>query len=118
MKHYTVEIIVKVGIIRGKVGSTYNVEDVDILGENEKRYCINNLQFTSIEKIKSKYSLSIGMPVIYSNVNDSCFGTRISYSLYTLNKKRKSTIKREIAKYIEDKYSAFMDINLSFLGDE
>ena len=119
LNHYHVHIILKLGLIRGKLGSTFTETKVDILAENEERYCLNTIDFMRIDKSGSgRINYVLGKHSVYSHANDTCFGTEIKYNLYTDKVKRKSTIKKEIAKHVNDNYGHFHNIDLSFLDQD
>jgi hypothetical protein len=117
LNRYEIEIILKTGIIKDKLGANYSQEKIEILAENDDYICLNDWRFNSVHKKSCSYDSSLNKPSISSDTNNSCFGTRINYMLYSDKKKRKSTIKREIAEYIADKFGCFADIDLSFLDD-
>lgn len=116
INHYEVEIITKDGLIY-KIGNRFYLTKIEVLAENTHRYCLNNEQFTRLEKNNSHYSDTINKPSIRSSVDDTCWGTGVRYTLYTTATKRKSTIKREIENYIAKKYGGFSNIDLSFLDN-
>jgi len=115
LHHYRIEIVTSPGMINKEVGNKYHWGQVKILGENKRRLVLDNESFTTIEKKKSKYLTSLNSPAIGHNVDDTIWGSCLTYTLYSDKKKRKSTIKKEIAEYISKKFGAFSDVDLSFM---
>ena len=76
----------------------YTVEDIEILDENDSKYCLKNDMYTTINKKKCDYFASLDKPSMGIHVNDGIFGNRVTYDLYTFSNKRPSTIKKEIQK--------------------
>lgn len=113
--HHRVEIVTSPGIINKDITNKYHWGKVEVLGDNERRLVLNNESFTVIEKKKTKYQTSLNKPSIGHSIKDSIWGTSITYNIYSEKKKRKSTIKKEIAAYIDEKFSAFANIDLSFM---
>jgi hypothetical protein len=94
----------------------FEVEKFDVLGENGRYIVINNDTFTSIRKEKYDYDTCLDKPSISLFANDSCWGTRVTYTLFTMKTKRASTIKKEIEVAIEKKYGFFArGFDLSFI---
>lgn len=106
---YHVAIGDNTGIICAK--KAYEVRKRKVLAKNDYYICLEDHSFTSLE-IKN-----IGKPSIHSYANDNVWGNRITYRLYSYKNVRPSTIKRQIEKYIKDKYGFFSkDLDLSFIG--
>lgn len=118
INHYRVEVTdpANPGIIgRDK---KFEVTAFDVIGENDKYVAINDYRFTSIRKEKSDWDACLDKPSISLYANDTCWGTRVTYSLYTEKTKRSSTIKKEIEAAIEKKYGFFArGFDLSFITD-
>lgn len=118
INHYRVEVTdpANPGIIgRDK---RFEVTAFDVIGENDKYIAINDHRFTSIRKEKSDWDTVLDKPSISLHANDTCWGTRVMYSLYTEKSKRASTIKKEIEAAIEKKYGFFArGFDLSFITD-
>lgn len=118
INHYQVEVTdpASPGIIgRDK---KFEVTAFNVIGENDKYIAIDDYRFTSIRKEKSDWDTCLDKPSISLFANDSCWGTRVRYSLYTEKTKRASTIKKEIEAAIEKKYGFFArGFDLSFITD-
>jgi hypothetical protein len=119
INHYKVEVIdpANPGIIgRDK---KFEVAAYDVIGENEKYVAINDYCFTSIKKEKCDWGTCLEKPSISLYANDNCWGTSVTYSLYTEKTKRASTIKTEIEAAIKKKYGFFArGFDLSFITDK
>jgi len=115
LHHHRVEIVISPGMINKEIGNKYHWGKVEVLAENDSRLVLNNEAFTTIEKRKSRYQTSLNSPTIGHSVKDTIWGTSLTYNIYSDKKKRKSTIKKEIAEYVEEKFGAFSDIDLSFM---
>lgn len=115
IKHYTVKIVTKTGMCEKEIKNDFDIVDVELLGENETRYVLNDEHFTVIKKGECPYSTCVDKQSIGSDVNNDFWGTRITYSLYTFKAKRSLTIKKEIADYIEHRYGGFANIDLDFI---
>lgn len=113
--HYRVKMVFQAGRIEEK-GNTFTENTYSIVAENNEYVCLNDYCFTSIKKKGNRDTETIlGKKLIYSHINDRFWGTQITYTLYTDKKKRKSTIKREIKNYIDEKFSFLDNIDMSFL---
>lgn len=117
--HHYVEIGDNSGII--KPDNRFTVTELLVLGENDRYMVVNNETFTTLDKQATKYS--IGSPfnkaAIHASHNDSCWGNRITYSLYSDSRKRASTIRREIEREMEKRYGFFVrGLDLSVVSDE
>lgn len=118
IKHYRVEVTdpANHGLIGGD--KKFEVTTFNVIGENDKYVAIDDYRFTSIKKEKSDWDAALDKPSISLYANDRCWGTRVSYSLYTEKNKRASTIKKEIEAAIEKKYGFFArGFDLSFITD-
>jgi hypothetical protein len=118
INHYKVEVTdpANPGIIgRDK---KFEVTAYDVIGENDKYIAINDYRFTSLRKEKSDWDACLDKPSISLHANETVWGTRVTYSLYTEKTKRASTIKKEIEAAIEKKYGFFArGFDLSFIND-
>ena len=118
INHYKVEVTdpANPGIIwRDK---KIEVTAYDVIGENDKYIAINDYRFTSLRKEKSDWDACLDKPSISLHANETVWGTRVMYSLYTEKTKRASTIKKEIEAAIEKKYGFFArGFDLSFITD-
>lgn len=118
IKHYRVEVADRMcpGILGAK--QKFEVTEFKVIAENERYIAIDDYRFTSLRKEKTKYDTCLNQVAISLHSNDSVWGSRISYSLYTDKTKRASTIKREIEAEIAKKYGFFLGkIDLSFIND-
>lgn len=88
-----------------------------VLAENESWIVLDTRHYEKIAKSKDwefAYDV-IERPKIYSRENDKYLGNGVFYSLHTRKTKRTSTIKKEIKKFIADKYGYLANIDLSFI---
>jgi len=105
------------GIIGAK--KEFERQEFNVIGENAKYIVVDNYAFTSLRKEKSDWDACLDKPSISLHANDSCWGTRVSYTLFTQKTKRASTIKKEIEAAIEKKYGFFArGFDLSFITDK
>lgn len=120
VKHYRVEIHDGTGIIgKGHPESKFEVNEFNVIGENRENIVIDDRDFTTIRKQKSKYLTCLDDHSIGLNNNDTCWGSRITYSMYTYKTKRASTIKAEIEAKVQEKYGFFSKgFDLSFITDK
>lgn len=119
INYYRVEVTdpLNTGIIGGD--KKFEKQKFDVIGENDKYIAINDHRFTSLRKENSEWDTCLDKPSISLYANDKCWGTRVSYSLYTEKSKRASTIKKEIEAAIEKKYGFFArGFDLTFITDE
>lgn len=97
----------------------FRVQAFNVIGENDRFIAIDDHCFTSIRKDKADYWTCLDKPSIGLHANDSCYGTRVTYTLYTEKTKRAATIKKEIEAAIKKKYGFFArGFDLSFITDE
>ncbi len=97
----------------------FEVQEFNVIGENDKYIAIDDFRFKSIRKAKYDWDTCLDKPSICLYANDSVYGTRASYTLYTTKTKRAATIKKEIEAAIEKKYGFFArGFDLSFLTDK
>lgn len=119
VNYYRVEVTdpANPGVIGAK--KEFEVQEFNVIGENAKYIVIDDYCFTSLRKEKYDYDTCLDKPSISLNANDSCWGTRVTYSLYTEKTKRSATIKKEIEAAIEKKYGFFArGFDLSFITDK
>jgi hypothetical protein len=115
--------VYRVGIL--KSGEKYfETEQINIVAENKYFYCLETDLFTTIAKGKDYDSTHerIDRPHINKRENETGYfanhrrwGNGVFYILYTLGKKRPSTIRREISDFIQDKIGYLSSIDLSFI---
>lgn len=97
----------------------FEVTVFNVIAENDRYIAIDDYRFTSLRKEKTKYDSCLNQVSISLWANDTCWGSRITYSLYTDKVKRASTIKKEIEAEIAKKYGFFLGkIDLSFINDK
>jgi hypothetical protein len=118
INYYRVEVTdpLNGGILGGE--KKFEMQEFKVIGENDKYIAIDNYAFTSIRKEKCDWDTCLDKPSIHLSANDSVYGTRVAYTLYTQKTKRASTIKKEIEAAIEKKYGFFArGFDLSFIKD-
>jgi hypothetical protein len=119
INYYRVEVTdpLNCGILGGD--KKFEMQGFNVIGENDKYIAIDNHAFTSIRKEKCDWDACLDKPSICLHANDSVYGTRVTYTLYTEKTKRAATIKREIEAAIEKKYGFFArGFDLSFITDK
>lgn len=119
IKHYRVEVTDprNAGIIGPQ--KEFRVTELNVVAENDRYIAVDDFCFTSVRKEKSKYDTCLEQPKISLTANDSCWGNRIMYSLYTEKTKRASTIRKEIEAEIAKKYGFFLgQISLDFIEEK
>jgi hypothetical protein len=117
IKHYKVEIADGSGVLRD-VKNVFKCDEYNVIAENEHRLVIDDAMFTSMFKVNAKYSTCIESVEIGLMSNDSFWGNRITYSLFTIKTKQAKTIRKEIEAAIQKKYGFFMrGIDLSIIKD-
>jgi hypothetical protein len=119
INHYQVDVTdpLNPGIIGRE--QRFEVAAFDVIGENDKYIAINDYRFTSLRKAKSDWDACLDKPSISLHANNTVWGTRVTYSLYTEKTKRASTIKKEIEAAIQKKYGFFArGFDLSFITDK
>lgn len=118
INHYLVEVTdpKSAGIIGPK--QEFKVTELNVVAENDRYIAVDDFCFTSVRKEKSRYDTCLEQPRISLTANDSVWGSRIMYSLYTGKTKRASTIRKEIEAEVAKKYGFFLgQIDLSFIDD-
>ena len=119
VNYYRVEVTdsLNAGVLGGD--KKFEVQQFNVIGENDKYIAIDDFRFTSIRKEKDDWDTCLDKPSICIYANDSVYGTRVSYTLYTTKTKNAATIKKEIEAAIEKKYSFFSrGFYLSFLANK
>ncbi len=119
IKHYRVDVTDKqrAGIIGPE--QKFEVKEFNVIGENDQNLVIDDLHFTTLSQKKRSYSTNLDDPSIHLYANDTVWGNRITYSLYTEKNKHASTIKKEIEAEVAKKYGFFSrGIDLSFITDK
>jgi hypothetical protein len=119
INHYQVEVTDPADT--GIIGSAkkFEVKAFNVIAENDSYIAIDDPYFTSISKDKSFWDSHIDKPSISLYAKDTCWGTRVRYSLYTAKTKRADTIKKEIEAAINQKYGFFAKgFDLSFIADK
>ena len=117
--HYRVEISDSKGVLGPK--NEFVIEELEIIGENDRYMVLNDRVFTTIDKEGKKYC--IGSPLnreeIGLSANDSTWGNRISYSLYTFKKKTAASIRKAIEEEVINRFGFFMGgLDLSIIQDK
>lgn len=118
IRHYRVEVTDKTrpGILGPE--QKFCVSEFSVIAENDRYVCIDDSRFTSLSKERRSYDTCLNQVAIHLYENDSVWGNRITYSLYTDKVKRAATIKKEIEAEIAKKYGFFLGkIDLSFIND-
>lgn len=113
----------RVGILKsGK--SYFEQEEVEVAFENNQWIVLNDDVLTRLTKNQTYASTSdrIGYHKIWDKNEERGFfkdhkyyGNGIFYKLYSETNKRPQTIKKEIAKFIEEKFGYLGTIDLSFI---
>lgn len=115
---YKVEISDGSGILPKE--NAFVTKTYTVIGENERYLVIDDVEFTTIEKGESSYNVyaSLNRESIWTNTEDSVFGNRISYTLYTESEVSAKTIREQIEVYIQKKYGFFVQgLDLSIIKD-
>jgi len=114
---YHVELSDGTGIIKG--GNVFEVNELNVLGENHRNIVVDDVDFTTIRKDKDKYYTCLDQPSICIYCNDNCWGNRVTYRLYTASTKKAATIRKEIEREIDKKIGFFRSgVDLSFIKDK
>lgn len=106
--HYRVEIADSKGLLGPK--NEFVVEELEVIGENDRYMVLNDRTFTTIDKKGDKYSIGVPLDreVIGLSANDSTWGNRISYSLHTFKKKTAASIRKAIEKEVIKRFGFFI----------
>lgn len=116
INHYTVEISDGSGCLSSK--NEFKVEQHNVLAENDDYLVIDDRRFTTLKKSASDYETVLGKPGISLSCNDSVWGNRIGYSLYTEGTVKAATIRKEIDKAVRKKFGFYMgNLDLSIVKD-
>lgn len=118
--HHYVEITdsANSGILRPV--NKFEVDTLEVLGENDRYMVVNNLLFTTIDKKGSSHSVGepLGTERIRVHSNDNVWGSRITYSLYSEKRKTAAAIRKAIEKEIQKRFGFFTSgIDLSIVSD-
>ncbi|MBU3577536.1 hypothetical protein [Polynucleobacter sp. UK-Kesae-W10] len=117
INHYRVEISDSSGIIEKR--NEFKCEKLNVLAENAEYLVVDDRCFTTLARSKSYIHSQLGKPSIHSYTGDTCWGNRITYTLYTETNKRASTIRGEIEAHVKEKYGFFASrMDLSIITDE
>lgn len=117
VRHYQVEISDSYGVLKNR--NEFSVKEINVLAENERYVVLDNSSFTVLSREKDYCNSQIEKPRIDLDANDSVWGNRIYYSLYTLGTVRASTIKKQIEKEVAKKFGFFMrGLNLDIVSDK
>lgn len=105
----------------GRYGRAENVFEkivMNVVAQNDHCFVVDDYSFTTVNKKDSKYSTCLDSEQIGLYSNDSIWGNRITYHLYTEKTVRASTIKKHIEKAVKAKYGFFMgSLDLSIIKD-
>lgn len=116
INHYTVEISDASGIIGPK--NEFKVVQHTVIAENDDYLVIDDRRFTTLKKSASDYETVLGKPGISLSANDSVWGNRIGYSVYTEGVVKAATIRKEIDKAIRKKFGFYIGgLDLSCVKD-
>jgi hypothetical protein len=116
INHYYVEITDGTGLIRGE--NKFGMKPLTVIGENNLYMVVDDYTFTTICKEKQSYRESLDVPNISACAKDTCWGSRITYSLYTTKRKRAATIRKEIDEVVRDKFGFYLNgLDLSIIKD-
>jgi hypothetical protein len=100
--------------------NTFEMREYDVIGENDDCVVINDDRFTTLNRKKDKYKIytAIGQEIISIYVKDSCWGNRITYTLYADRAVKAETIRRHIQAEVDTKFGFFTgSIDLSFIKE-
>jgi len=96
----------------------FEKNEYEIIAENKSYIALNDWCFTSIKKVKDNYGSCLDKESISVFVNDSIWGSGVSYSLYTFKKVKASTIKKHIENAVNEKLGFFMNgLDLEIIKD-
>jgi hypothetical protein len=119
--HYSVESGDGSGIISASKG--FDVKKLSVIGENDEYMAVDDYRFSTIKKKAERGSVQIdsilNRPSISIQNNDSCWGNRIWFSLYSEEKVTAKFIRRAIEKEIEKRFGYFTGkVDLSFITEK
>ncbi len=113
---YKVEISDGSGILGSE--NKFQKKILNVIGENKTNFVVDDEHFTTVRKLKCTYLTSLDEREISISNNDSCFGNRISYTLFTYTNKRAKTIRKEIEEEVERRFGFFTGrLDLSVIKD-
>lgn len=116
INHYVVEISDGSGVLDAK--NEFRVDQHQVLAQNDDYLVIDDRRFTTLKKGDSDYETCMDKPSISTAANDSCWGNRIWYSLYTEREVKAAAIRKEIEKAVKKKYGFFIgNLNLDIVKD-
>ncbi len=118
LNHYTLTITDRRGIIKDDRPLTCT--PLPILAENDEYLVLDNRRYDTIAKKYREYCAyaMLDRPTIGLYTNDSVWGNRVDYSLYTSKTKRPATIRKEIEAAIQKKFGFFLHgINLDTIEE-
>lgn len=98
----------------------FEITEVTVLAVNDKYLVVNDAKFTTIQKDcpNDRYRVYavLNDPSICIHNNDSCWGNRIHYSLYSETTVKPDAIKKKIEREILKRFGYFIGkIDLSFI---
>lgn len=110
INHYEVEIL--------KNGEkTFKREKIEVIAENEGWIVLNTRNYDRVTKTKTFEfcHCRLDKPRLTARENDKIFKNGVFYEFYSYGTKRATTIRKEIAKFIDDRYGYLAAIDLSFI---
>jgi hypothetical protein len=111
---FEVTIVSKKGIIRQE--SSFEKTRLKVLDRKDGFFVVNDDRFSTLtEDKKCRVYPSLDNASIHFYLNDRCFGTQASYTLFTRVGKRKETIQKEIQSAVNEKYGGIMSLDFSIL---
>lgn len=95
---------------------TYEITEYDILYENEEQFVIKKYWLCVVNRKKDKYSMNYNLEEekLYNETNE-LFTKGIKYRCMTMKKKRASSIKTKIERFIEKEFWFLNNIDLDFI---
>lgn len=116
--HILVRVVFKPGIIDRE--TTYKTETVKIAVQNATYVIIEDNYFTKLQKSGNDNFLFpiINKAKMSSQIDNSVFGTYVEYEYYGTKNKRPATIRKQMQKYIDEKFGLMANTDLSFITDE
>jgi len=99
---------------------SFEQTQVDVIAENDNYVCLDDFRFTTIQKSGKGTAYDvIGTKRIRIEDGSGLFGSAftkgIFYTLYSFEKKRPSTVRKEIEEAIKKKYGWIADVNLDII---
>lgn len=117
--HHYVEISDSAGIMGAN--NKFTVSTFTVIGENDRFMVVDDTTFTTIDKSNAKYSIGtpMGKEQIHTYANDTVWGNRITYSLYSEKRNKAEAIRKAIEKEVGKRYGFFAkSIDLSVIADK